>query len=176
MGLDDRAADGKSDPHAGLFRREEGLKQVGLDVIVETGAGVGHLDFDHVVGDLGVRCNKLALRRLRHRLQGIAEKIDQHLLDLDPIDQNQVEFRIEIEAKLDVLFAGARQTERAGLFDQFREASTRFSDSPRETKSRRRRMIWPARSACSAARSMAFSIFGALGSLLSASSRREPFI
>ena len=109
MCFDDRSADGKSHPHTGLLGREEGLKQIGFDVVMESGSGVGHRDFDHIVVDFCVRGNQLSPRRLRHRLERIAEKIDQHLLDLDPIDQNQVEFRIEIEAQLDVLLAGARQ-------------------------------------------------------------------
>ena len=82
-----------------------------------------------------------------------------------------------LKPQLDALFAGAGQTERAGFLDQLATGFRRASRiSPRETKSRSRRMIWPARSACSAARSSAALDFGVLGSALPASSRREPFM
>ena len=45
---------------------------------------------------------------LRHRLQRIAKQVDQHLLDLDPVGQHQVDCRIEVEAQLHALLAGAR--------------------------------------------------------------------
>src|ERR1019366_9824445 len=102
--------------------RKEGLKQIGLDVIVESGPGIGHRNLDHGVRDRRVRCDKLPLRRLRHRLKGVAKKIDQDLLNLDPIHQDQIEFRVQIETKLNVLLTGTRQTERTGLFNQLREA------------------------------------------------------
>jgi hypothetical protein len=86
---------------------------------MESGPGIGHRDFDHVVGDFAVRCDKLPLRRLRHRLEGVAEQVDQDLLNLDPIHQDQIELRIQIEAKLNVLLPGTGQTERARLFNQF---------------------------------------------------------
>ena len=65
---------------------------------------------------------KFAPWRMRHRLQRIAEQVDQNLLDLDPIDQHQIVLRVEIEAKLDALFAGAGEAERAGFLDQLGEA------------------------------------------------------
>ena len=49
------------------------------------------------------------------------KQVDRDLLDLDPIHQHQVVFRIEIEAKLDPLLAGTGETERAGFFNQFRK-------------------------------------------------------
>ncbi len=86
---------------------------------MEPGPGIRHRDFDHVVRDLGVRGAKLPLLRLRHRLQGVAEQIDQNLLNLDPIHQDQIDLRVHIEAKLYVLFSGAGQPERARLLNQF---------------------------------------------------------
>ena len=62
------------------------------------------------------------LRGMRHGLERVAEQIDQNLLDLDPVHQHQIVLRVEIEAKLDALLAGAGETERAGFFDQFRKA------------------------------------------------------
>ena len=54
MGFNDRPADRKADTHAGVLGRKERLKQIGIDVVVESRAGIGHLDFDHVVRRLGV--------------------------------------------------------------------------------------------------------------------------
>ena len=87
------------------------------------GAGIGHGDLDHVVGRPGtLDDDQLAARRLRHRLERVAEQIDQHLLDLDPVDQHQSCARVEIEAQLHALLAGAGEAERAGLLDQLGEA------------------------------------------------------
>ena len=63
---------------------------------------------------------------MRHRLKGIAKQVDQNLLDLDPVDQHQIELRVQTEAKLHILLAGARQTERAGLLNQLRKALDAF--------------------------------------------------
>ena len=113
MGFDNRAADRESYAHAGLLRRKECLKQIGFDVIVESVPRIGHRDLNHVVGDPGIGRDKLPFRRLRHRFKRIAEQIDQYLLNLHPVHQNPIERRVQIEAKLDVLLTGARQTECA---------------------------------------------------------------
>ena len=112
----------KSHSHAGLLGREEGLKQVRLDVILESRAGVGHLDFDHVVGDPGIGRDQLPPRALRHRFERVAEQVDQDLLNLHPVGQHQIGLRIQIEAKLDVLFARSGKSERSRLLDQLRQA------------------------------------------------------
>ena len=95
VSLDDRAADRQSHAHAGFLGGEEGLKQIWNDVVLEAGAGVGHLDLDHVVRDAGVGDDELAPRRLRHRFQRVAEQIDQHLLDLHPVGEDEIGAGIE---------------------------------------------------------------------------------
>ena len=63
---------------------------------------------------------------MRHGLERIAKQIDQHLLDLDPVYQHLIVLRIEVEAKLNALLAGAGEAERAGFLDQFGKAFDAF--------------------------------------------------
>ena len=131
MCLDNRAADGQPHAHAGFLCRKEGLEQVGHDIIRNSGAGIKYRNFNHVVGDPGIRGDKLALRRVCHRLERIAKQIDQNLLDLNPINQNQIVLRIEVKAKLDALFAGAGKAKRAGFFESISKDFRRVSPTPR---------------------------------------------
>src|SRR4051812_21084160 len=52
--LDDGAAEGKPDAHAGFLGGEKRLEQVRERISRETGPGVGNRDLDHVIGGLGV--------------------------------------------------------------------------------------------------------------------------
>ena len=105
-------------PIPGLLGRKKRLKQVGFDVLRYARPGIaGH--HHHVVSDRGVRYDKLAPRRLRHRLKGVAKQVYQNLLNLDLVDQHEVELGVQAEAKLNVLLAGARQAECAGFFYEF---------------------------------------------------------
>ena len=61
------------------------------------------------------------MRRDGHRFQRIAEQVDQHLLNLDPVGKHQIARRVQVEAQEHALFAGAGEPERAGLFDHFRK-------------------------------------------------------
>ena len=79
-------------------------------------------DLDHVVADSLGRCDKLALRRGGHRLQRVAEQVDQHLLDLHAVDEHEVMRVVEFELQIDALFPRAGEAERAGFLDQLGDA------------------------------------------------------
>ena len=79
--------------------REERLKQVRLGIVAKSMPGVRHGNFNHIICGLGVRGDQLAMGRIGHRFQRIAEEIDQNLLDLDPVGKHQVACRIELEAQ-----------------------------------------------------------------------------
>ena len=61
-----------------------------------------------------------------HGLERVAEQVDQHLLDLDPVHQHLIVPRVQIEPKLHALLAGAGETERAGFLDQLGKAFDAF--------------------------------------------------
>ena len=71
-------------------------------------AGIRHGNLNHVICGLGVGGDSSRWVELRHRFQRIAEKIDQNLLDLDPVGKHQVAGRIELEAQLTPLVRGRR--------------------------------------------------------------------
>ena len=60
--------------------------------------------------------------RVGHGVECVSKQVDQNLLDLDPINQHLIVLRVEIEAKLDALFAGAGKPERARFFNQLGKA------------------------------------------------------
>ena len=100
------------------------------------------------------RCDRdrqlAGLRRL-HRVHGVADQIEQHLLDLHAVGQHQIDRGSKwnctrMPRSLTPTSASALASSTSLVM-----LSTRRSLSPRETKSRSRRMIWPARIAWSAA-------------------------
>ena len=94
-------------------------EQVCKRIACEAGPGVGNGNFDHIICGPGVRDNQLTVRRGGHRLQRIAEQVDQDLLNLDPVGKHQVVRRVQVEAQKYSLLAGAGEPERAGLLDHF---------------------------------------------------------
>ena len=83
--------------------------------------------------------------------------------------------RIEIEGDMHADLTHPDERQGAGLLDQLaRRFSIWRSLSPRATNSRKRRMIWPARRACSAARSSASLTLGTASLWPESSRRRRP--
>ena len=86
-------------------------------------AGVGDGDLDHVVGERAcVETTSSRRSAVVHRLDGVADQVEQHLLDLDPVGEHQIGARIELEADPDAVLLGADQGQRARLLDQLGEA------------------------------------------------------
>ena len=123
MRLDDGPADRQAEPHALALGRDEGLEKLCRDLRRETAAGVGDAYFH---GAVVVRaCSDLeftALAGLDHDLDGIADQVDQNLLDLDAVRQNRVGIGSEPEGYGDTVLPGADQGQRAGVLDQLGQA------------------------------------------------------
>jgi hypothetical protein len=81
-----------------------------------------------------------------------------------------------LKSHANALILGAESASALASSTSFLTLSTRRSLSPRATKSRKRRMICPARKACSAALSMAWRSNAERSSVLFSSNRREPFM
>ena len=95
------AADRKADAHAGLLGREEGWNRFGLSVVAANPEPVSETAIS-IMSSAALVFEAISSRcvELRHRFQRVAEQIDQHLLDLDPVGQHQVARRVEVEAQL----------------------------------------------------------------------------
>ncbi len=84
MCFDDRADDGKTHSETFLFRGEELLEEPLLRWLWDPGTIVAHSDGDRAV-DIVIRGNlhlPAARRSVTHRIEGVANEINQHLLNL----------------------------------------------------------------------------------------------
>src|SRR6266516_4465268 len=173
--LDDRPRDRKADAHSLALGGDEWLEQLRRDFLGNSRPGVGNADRDHVVIGRAGGNDQLAAMRCLHGVDRIAYQVDQDLLHLHPVGEHQARPRVEPKCDPHSLLLGADERQRARLLDEFGDAFYPPLSFPRETKSRSRRMIWPARSACSAALSSAPRKVFDRSSGLPASRRCEPF-
>ena len=94
--------------------------------------------------------DQLAARRVLHRLDGVADQVQRHLLDLHLVGQHQVDAAGRSRSAARTPRSLAPTMARApASSSSLGRLSMRRSASPLETKSRSRRMIWPARRAWS---------------------------
>src|SRR5438128_2851024 len=98
MRLDDRTGDSESHAHSLSFCREERVEY--LIGMFESRAGVADFNLDCVPCPAHTHPKNLVTGNGVHRLDAVANKIDQHLLDLDAIerDQRKVAFDVDIHA------------------------------------------------------------------------------
>ena len=123
MRLDDGAADRQSHTQAvGLGRLERLEQPVGdFGRYSATRIGDAHLDHAVAVSTRGLD-RQQAPRRVLHRLDGVADEIEQDLLHLDAVGEHRGRARIEIEGHMHTLLLGADQGERACLLDELGQA------------------------------------------------------
>src|SRR5258706_15905542 len=130
MSLDDRLTDRQAHPHPGLFRRHEGLEQAAGYIFGQTGTVIRNRTFHEI--SLGGRRRNDQHRSCRcmHRLDGIADEIYEHLLDLNLVDRDSSQRRIEFEIDFDISLSGADQAESNRLLHDFVEAFARAHGLP----------------------------------------------
>ena len=80
----------KPHTHAVTFRRYEWLEQLFGNLGSNSGAGVDDTDTDVTFVDRRDCDPEIADLRSFHRIHGIADQIEKHLLDLHAIGQHQV--------------------------------------------------------------------------------------
>ena len=122
MRLDDRATDREAYAHAVLLGRDERLKQLWRDGIANPRTGV--LDCDARQDRLRrvPSAPKASGLRRHHRIDRIADEVDEHLLDLDAIDQDLVGGGVELQLNVDPMLARADQRERIRFIDEALQA------------------------------------------------------
>ena len=124
MRLHDRPADRQADAHAVLLGCHEGLEQLRGDDSTMPGARILNADLDEaVVGRRGRDCQR-ANRTVDHGVDRVADQVDEHLLNLDAVDEDQIGVGIELNLDIDSMLARADQRERIGFR---RSGAGRFS-------------------------------------------------
>ena len=87
MPLDDGSADGEPDTHAAALRRMEGIKELVHAPTVNANAGIAHYH-THVIAGVLLSADQQLPRPIidaAHRVCGVAEEIQNDLLELDAI-------------------------------------------------------------------------------------------
>ena len=87
MPFDDRTADGEPDTHAVAFRRVEGVKQLVHARGGDAHSGIPHTH-THTIAVLSFGSDQRLPRAIvhtRHRVTGVAEQVQDDLLELDPV-------------------------------------------------------------------------------------------
>src|SRR5438270_7442924 len=122
VSLDDRPADGQSDTHAVLLRCDERLEQLFGDRFADSRAGV----FDahaHQIRRLPIGPDGQASDwSIHHRVDRVADQVDENLLNLDPYDENLVGAGVKLDLHFDPKLARANKSKRVRFGNQAREA------------------------------------------------------
>src|SRR5262245_53932079 len=120
--LDNGAADRQADAHAVALVGDKGLEELRHQFRRDPGPRVGHTDGDHgVVAGCGGNDELASLRR-RHRLDRIAQQIQQNLLDLHLVDEDEIDGGIELKPHTHPLILGPDQRQGAGLLNELLDA------------------------------------------------------
>src|SRR4029077_8605996 len=122
MVFDDGARNRQPDAHSQSLGRDEGLEQLGGNLRRDAEAAVGDADFEQVAIACAARDQQLAPRRLLHRLDRVADEVEQDLLDLHLVDQDEIVDGIDLEAHANAMLLGADEGKRACFLDQFLDA------------------------------------------------------
>jgi hypothetical protein len=87
MSFDDGAADGEADTHAIAFRRVEGVEQFFHVLGIDAHARIPHA-YTHTIAVLPFGSDQQvprAIVHVNHRVGGVAEQVQDDLLELNPI-------------------------------------------------------------------------------------------
>ena len=120
--LDDRARNRKPNFHSLPFRGDERQEKPRSDFRRDTMAGVGDIDRDHAVTGGRGHDRQLAAVGAFQCLERVAQEIEQDLLNLDLIDQNKVDDRVELKVDPNRFLLGGNQGKRARFLDKLRDA------------------------------------------------------
>src|SRR6516225_7848674 len=118
MGLDNGAADRQADTHAVSLVGNKGLEELRHQFRRDPGSRVGHADGDHiVVAGCGGNDEFASLRRF-HGLDGVSQRIEQHLLNLHLVDKDEIDGRVELKPHTNALILGSDQRQGARFLNE----------------------------------------------------------
>src|SRR4029450_3217763 len=105
MSLDDRAADGEADTHAVAFCRVEGVEQLAHVLRIDADAGIAHAHA-HTIALLVLGSDQQLPRPIvhgGHRIRGVADQVQDDLLELNTIPGDRGEALGELQLKRDAI-------------------------------------------------------------------------
>src|SRR6476659_571837 len=122
MGLDNGAGNRQADAHAVAFVGDEGLEQMSRYVRRNPRAGVRDADSEHTVLVGGGRNRELAPLRGFHGFDGVAQQVEQNLLNLHLVGEDEVDGGVELKTHPNALILGADESQSAGFLDELLDA------------------------------------------------------
>src|SRR5499427_486012 len=122
VGLDNGAADRQADTHAVALVGDKGLEELRHQFLRDPGPGVGNADGDHVVVAGGGGNDELASLRRLHGLDGIAQQVQQNLLNLHLVDKDEINSGVELKPHTYALILGSDQRQGACFLDELLDA------------------------------------------------------
>ena len=117
MRFDDRTADRQPQSHTAFLGTRKRLEKLRQLRGVDAPAGVGDRYPDQAVRCACGRYGDVAHVAAGDCLDAIADQVDQHLLDLDAVDEGVLSLRVEVEERPDAAFARPRQCQPARILD-----------------------------------------------------------
>ena len=108
MRLDDRTGNRQAQAHAVCFACRERFEKILLNPFGESNTSINHVDPDRAVVHQRGGNRQFVLDGSIHRFDGVADQIDQDLLDLNAIHEDAIDVRAKLQAKLDIRFADVR--------------------------------------------------------------------
>src|SRR5262249_25757303 len=118
MRFDDALGDGQADTHTSGLCCDEGLKQARRNLPGKAASRVGNPHLDHALFQQGGLDDELLARATVHRLDCVADQVQQHLLDLHLLHEDRASAGIEAEDRLNTLLLRAYKSQGTCLFDQ----------------------------------------------------------
>src|SRR4051794_614728 len=122
VGLDDGAANRQADTHAMAFVGDERLEQMRRYVRRNPRSGVRDADCEHtILVRRGGNCELAPLRGF-HGFDGVAQQVEQNLLNLHLVGEDEVDGGVELKTHPNALILGADECQRARFLDKLLDA------------------------------------------------------
>ena len=118
MSLDDRPADRQADAHPALLGRDKRLKQLGRDGFADPPPLSSMLTRMKSGGSGAVWNCEASHRAVHHGVDCIADQVDEHLLNLDAVDEHLIGVRVELDVHFNAMLVRTDQSERIRLRDE----------------------------------------------------------
>src|SRR5712671_6030455 len=111
MSIDDRLANRQANPHSFLLGRDKGLEETANNFRRQSGSRIRNNEFRVVVVHACRLDREFTPRNSLHRLDAIADEVQEHLPHLNLVDENRRNRGIELFVKLDPRIGRAKKTE-----------------------------------------------------------------
>src|SRR6266567_395583 len=118
MRIDDRLANRQANTHPFLLGRDKGLEEAADNFRWQSWSRIRNNEFHVVVVHAHRLDREFTPRNTLHRLDAIADEVEEYLPHLNLVDENRRNRRIELFVKLDPRIGRANKAESYRLFDK----------------------------------------------------------